>query len=274
MAAGWRDLMRRRSLCGLAAGIAGGGLIPAILLRRQAAAQEPAWIEANINGLHYEVLLPEPYDAARRYPVVLYLHQLAMGTYREGLLRQVNAWFRAPAFRSRHPCIVVVPMLDQTNDPDGRLINFGGKRDGHFGEDSTIAALKQVIDRYSADPDRLYVTGNSLGGMGTWQMLLAYNVQTGGAGHLFAAGLPLAGAHRTADPDEAARILRHVPIWAIHGATDHEVSPDWDRTMAKLLSGSPTFRYTEDARLGHDVWDSYYTRTDVWDWLFAQAAKR
>lgn len=263
--------MRRRSVVvfGLAAA-AGLREIFVGLRGHSAAAQTTDWVGADVNGMHYKMLLPLGYDGKQRFPVVLYLHQLDMGTYPEGLLKQVNAWFDVPAFRARHPCIVVVPMLDQSNDRGGRLLNFGGKREGHVGEENTIAALKEVTGRYSVDPERIYVTGNSMGGMGAWQMLLDYNVQTGAKGHIFAAGLPLAGANRTADPAEAARTLAHVPIWAIHGARDKEVSLDWDRAMARLLSGQPTFRYTEDPAFGHDVWDTYYRRADVWDWLFAQ----
>jgi predicted peptidase len=148
--------------------------------------------------------------------------------------------------------------------------NFGGKQQGHAWEDATLAALKHVMGQYSVDPARIYVTGNSLGGMGTWDMLLSYNAQTGSEAHIFAAGMPLAGRHQTANPVEAARVLRHLPIWVFHGAQDREVSLDWDRSMARLLSGGPTFHYTEDPGLAHDVWDRYYTRPDVWDWLFAQ----
>jgi predicted peptidase len=111
-----------------------------------------------------------------------------------------------------------------------------------------------------------------MGAMGVWNMLLDDNAQTGPKGHIFAAGLPLAGRDQTANPVEAANALRNVPIWAIHGGQDPEVSPDWDRAIAHLLSNSVTFRYTEDPELKHDVWDSYYTRPEVWDWLFAQRA--
>jgi len=240
----------------------------------QAVAQTGEWIGADVNGMHYEVLLPEAYDAARRYPVVLYLHQLDMGDDPQGLLKQVNAWFNTSAFRTRHPCIVVMPLLDQTADKSGRLINFGGAHQGHVGEDNAIAALKQVMDHYPVDLERVYVTGNSMGGMGTWQMLLAYNTLTGSKEHIFAAGLPLAGTHQAADPVKAAQVLRKVPIWAIHGSADPLVSPNWDRTMARLLSRSRTFRYTEDPTLGHDVWDRYYTRPAVLDWLFAQGGSK
>jgi predicted peptidase len=266
--------MRRRSVLQVCVQLAAGpGAMMGLGVSREATAQSADWVRENINGMHYEVLLPGGYDTSRRYPVVLYLHQLDMGNYPDALRKQVDAWFNTPAFRSRHPCIVVMPMLDQTKDLPGRTVNFGGKRDGHIGEDNAIAALRQVLSRYSVDTGRIYVTGNSMGGIGTWQMLLDYNAQTGSKGHIFVAGMPLAGAQRTADPAPAAKALRHVPIWAIHGAQDHEVSLDWDRAMARLLSTSPSFRYTEDPAAGHEVWDSYYPRQDVWDWLFSHGAK-
>lgn len=235
-----------------------------------ALAQPTDWTDAEVNGMRYKILPPRAYNAGRKYPVVLYLHQLDMGDYPQGLLKQVNAWFNTASFRTRHACIVVMPLLDQTTDKSGRQINFGGAREGHAGEDNAIAALRQVTDHDSVDRARIYVTGNSMGGMGTWQLLLAYNRLTGTKGRIFAAGLPLAGTHQTADPAQAARLLTQVPIWAIHGAGDTVVSPNWDRTMARLLTRHPTFRYTEDPTLGHDVWDRYYTRPAVWDWLFAQ----
>jgi predicted peptidase len=241
-------------------------------VRQGIMAAPSAWSAHDLDGLHYEVLLPEHYDPERAYPAVLYLHQLDMGDFHEGLRKQVDGWFNTTAFRSAHPCIVVVPMLDQKSDPHGREVNFGGKATGRFGEEATIAALQQVMHQYRVDPHSIYVTGNSMGGMGAWDMLLAYNAFNGDRGRIFAAGMPLAGRHRTTDPVQAAKILRQVPVWAIHGGRDKEVSPDWDRTMAKLLSGSPTFRYTEAPDLGHDVWDTFYIRQDVWDWLFAQTS--
>ncbi|WP_428483890.1 alpha/beta hydrolase-fold protein [Rhodopila sp.] len=263
-------LPRRRLLLGVTAIIMSVGVMFTVALRKKAAATPTMdWINETIDGLHYAVLLPANYKSTKHYPVVLYLHQYDMGNYRNGLLKQVEAWFGTSAFRTRHLAIIIVPMLDQIKDPKA---NFGGKHTGHAWKDATIAALKHVLEQYSADPARIYVTGNSMGGMGTWDMLLSYNARIGSNDHFFAAGMPLAGRHQTANPVEAARVLRQVPIWAIHGAQDAEVSPEWDRTMAKLLSDSPTFRYTEDPGLRHDVWDSYYMRTDVWDWLFAQSS--
>src|SRR3954452_14869721 len=57
------------------------------------------WVRGSANGLRYEVSLPDHYDPAERYPVLLYLHQANMGSYRKGLLRQVDAWFGKAGFR-------------------------------------------------------------------------------------------------------------------------------------------------------------------------------
>lgn len=240
----------------------------------RARAEPPGWTEHKVEGMRYDVLLPANYDPARHYPVVLYLHQLGMGSWPAGLHKEIDPWFEAETFRAKHPAIVIVPILDQSSDPHGRTINFGGKKTGGGGEQTSIAALKEVMARHATDPTRIYVTGNSMGGMGTWAMLLDYNAYTGTKEHIFAAGMPLAGLDRVVEPAEAAKALRPVPIWAIHGGKDPEVPLDWDRTMAELMRGNPNYRYTEDPKLAHDVWDKYYREDRVWDWLFSQSAPR
>jgi predicted peptidase len=263
-------MRRRRLLRGLAMGAAGLGAIPLALAWRRPTAETTSWITRAVNGMRYDVLLPAHHDPAQRYPMMLYLHQLDMGNWPDGLRQQAGAWFDIEPFRWRHACIVVMPMLDQSNDPGGVEVNFGGKGRPSTGEDNAIAALRLVADCYLIDCRRIYVTGNSMGGMGAWQMLIDYNDRTGRAGRLFAAGMPLAGRNHTIDPADAAQALQDVPIWAFHGARDREVSPEWDRTMARLLAGRKTFRYTEVADAGHEVWNRVYARPEVWDWLFAQ----
>lgn len=230
------------------------------------------WTTATLNGMEYNVLLPENYDPNVAYPVVLFLHQLANAVNMPG---QPDVWFNDPAFRAAHPAIVVVPELDQSADYSGQTVNWGGVSPNVTdGENKAIAVLKKVLADHKHDPGRIYVTGDSMGGIGTWEMMIDYNAQTGQLGKIFAAGLPLAGAdyeHGYPDPDPAIiEALRNVPIWAIHGAQDGQVPLEWDRAMAAALAGSPTFKYTEDPALGHDVWDDWYAKPEVWSWLFAQ----
>jgi dienelactone hydrolase len=234
------------------------------------------WIVASINGMQYMVLLPDGYDSAVKYPTTLYLHQLDNGSFGPApLQQQIDPWFNTQSFRSAHPSIIVAPLLDQAADMSGQTINFGGvSTQDTVGETNAVAALKQVMGQYSVDPSRVYVTGNSMGGIGTWDMLVKYNAYTGTEGKIFAAGLPLAGADYGQDPTQAAESLRNVPIWAIHGAGDGQVPLSWDQSLyaAEQASGG-LMKYTQDANLGHDVWDTYYPQAgsgSPLSWLYSQ----
>lgn len=237
------------------------------------------WIVQSINGMQYEVLLPANYDPTIKYPTVLYLHQLDMGDWPAGLLQEVNPWFNNTTFRTDHPSIVVMPLLDQTADTSGGTINFGGVGTADSaGEVNAIAALQQVMAQYSSDPTRVYVTGNSMGGIGTEDMIIKYNAYTGTEGKIFAAGLSLAGAdYGQGYPQPSGSVvaaLKNVPFWAIHGGQDTTVPLTWDQNLyaAEQASGGDMI-YTQDNSLGHDVWDTYYPQTGAGSplgWLFSQ----
>src|SRR5258708_3440761 len=98
------------------------------------------WITQTINGMQYEGLLPANYNPNVKYSTVLYLHQLDMGNAPSGLLAEVNPWFNSTTFRTDYPAIIVMPLLDQTADPSGETINWGGVSTADStGEDNAIA---------------------------------------------------------------------------------------------------------------------------------------
>ena len=251
----------------------------------QTAASQPAapgnWSVQSINGMQYMVLLPANYDPSIKYSTVLYLHQLDQGTYGpQNLQDQINAWFNTSTFRTDYPSIIVAPLLDQSADLSGQTINFGGVDTADSaGEDNAIAALKQVMSQYSSDPSRIYVTGNSMGGIGTEDMIIKYNAYTGTEGRIFAAGLSLAGAdygQGYPQPNQSVVTgLKNVPFWAIHGGQDGQVPLAWDQNLyaAEQAIGGD-MKYTQDNSLGHDVWDTYYPQTGAGSplgWLFSQS---
>jgi predicted peptidase len=268
-------------------------LIAPIAARAQQAAAKPdiadqntaaivgaPWQSMPINGMTIDLLLPQDYSPQKKYPVILYLHQLDMGNWPAGLLQEVDPWFLAPEFRKDYQALIIMPMLDQTNT-SGMRVNFGGASSADQpGQDNAIAAVRQVMSKYSIDRHRIYVTGNSMGGIGSWDVMVKYNASNGTNGRIFAAGMPLAGAifymGRPTPDLSVINQLRRVPIWAIHGANDNQVPLFWDQAMAKALAGSKTFHYTEDPNLAHDVWDTYYALpkgATTWDWLFAQRSR-
>ena len=230
--------------------------------------------------MQYEVLLPANYNPSIEYSTTLYLHQLDMGTDVPGLLAEVDPWFNTVAFRSANPTIIVMPLLDQTADPSGQTINFGGVSTADStGEMNAIAALKRVMAQYSTDPTRTYVTGNSMGGIGTEDMLIKYNAYTGTEGKIFTAGLALAGAdYGQGYPQPDASVvtaLKNVPFWAIHGGQDTTVPLAFDQNLyaAEQAIGGD-MKYTRNNSLGHDVWGTYYTQTGASSplgWLYSQS---
>jgi predicted peptidase len=128
---------------------------------------------------------------------------------------------------------------------------------------TALRLLAWLQTKYPVDPHRLLVTGLSMGGYGTWDIMARHPT-------LFAGALALCGG---GDPTQAAA-MRDVPIWAFHGDHDPAVPVRGSRLMIQALreaGGSP--RYTEVAGHGHDVWTIAYRDVEVVRWLLAQRRK-
>jgi predicted peptidase len=126
----------------------------------------------------------------------------------------------------------------------------------------TLPALAQLLDHAQAvfpvDPDRVYVTGYSMGGHGTWLLATAYPRR-------FAALAPVAGA---GNPQEAAHKLRHLPIWIFHGVRDEVVPFSYGQSMAQALqTAGGTVKTTFYPDRGHDIWDKPYQGSELYDWF-------
>jgi dienelactone hydrolase len=212
----------------------------------------------------YEVLLPPHYDPAQPYPLLLFLHQLDMGSDPKDLLAEFTPALQA--MQDRHPSIVVMPLLDQSADRSGQTVNFGGVSGSTEGEQQAVAALRQVQAAYKVNSAQVYVTGASMGGQGADQMMVDYGPNS--AHPIFAAALTMAGTMINEPPAQAAQKLGAAPIIAVHGSQDGQNLPGWDQKMADL---DPSFHLTMVQGAGHDVWDgqSGYTNGAVWDQLFS-----
>lgn len=120
----------------------------------------------------------------------------------------------------------------------------------------------QVLCDPRANPDRVYVTGLSMGGFGTWVMAAEYP-------GLFAAAAPVCGG---GNPAMAER-LAALPIWAVHGAADDVVPVERSREMVNAIrAAGGNMRYTELPGVGHGSWTAAYADSDgVIPWLLRQA---
>jgi hypothetical protein len=124
----------------------------------------------------------------------------------------------------------------------------------------TLDVLAQLRKEFNVDEKRLYVTGLSMGGYGTWDVI-ARNPT------LFAAAVPFCGG-----ADEAtAPVIKDIPIWCFHGGADPTVPTERSRNMIKALKdagGNP--KYTEYPGVGHNSWDKAYSEPELPKWMFAQ----
>jgi predicted peptidase len=227
---------------------------------------------ADGNGVvefRYRLLHPEPTggdgQAGNRYPLVLFLHGAGeRGNDNAKQLKYLPAWLADPALRRRHPCFVLAPQCRM----DERWVDVSWADSKSTPQAATptvdlaaaIRALEETISREQVDRDRIYLTGLSMGGYGTWDLATRMPDQ-------FAAILPVCGG---GDDGVATRIAA-LPIWCFHGDADTAVPVERSRSMiaaVRAAGGRPV--YSELAGVGHDSWTPAYRDGFVLDWLFSQ----
>ena len=121
--------------------------------------------------------------------------------------------------------------------------------------ESILEFIEQIKAEYNIDPDRVYLTGLSMGGYGTWYTAMARP-------DMFAAIAPVCGGGMAWN----AGVLK-MPVWAFHGAEDKLVSTTQsDEMVAKLESLGADVRYSRVEGVGHNVWVNAYTE-ELIDWL-------
>jgi predicted peptidase len=134
---------------------------------------------------------------------------------------------------------------------------------GSADADRALAILDEVAKEYKVDPQRVYLTGLSMGGFGTWSLAAKDPGR-------WAAIAPICGG---GNPNDAAKI-KDLPCWCFHGGADPVVPPSRSRVMMKALwdaGGHPN--YTEYPGVGHNSWDKAYATADLYEWLLAQRRK-
>ncbi|MEP6470966.1 MAG: PHB depolymerase family esterase [Acidobacteriota bacterium] len=217
--------------------------------------------------LPYLVYVPRDYDAARRWPLVLFLHgQGESGTdgWRQLLQGLPPALFAAP---ERWPAIVLLP---QKPDSDREWESY---------EKALLALVDRARRTWAIDPERVILTGLSQGGHGSWVL---------GARHpdVWAAVGPVCGYAAARRRDAAGRIpadafggtaadlakpLASTPVWAFHGAIDDVVPvAETEAMIAALRAAGGTPRVTIVPKVGHGVWSRAYEDPEFAAWLIAQ----
>jgi predicted peptidase len=216
----------------------------------------------------YRLLAPAKIEPGRKYPLVVFLHGAGeRGNDNVLQLKYLPARLAVTAARERHPCFVLAPQCRM--DERWVDVSWAEKTSTPQAAEPTtdlravMAMLEAVLNDEAIDLDRVYLTGISMGGFGTWDLASRMPDR-------FAAILPICGG---GDERTAARIAG-IPTWVAHGDADKAVPVERSRSMVKAIEaagGRP--KYVEMPGVGHDAWTPIYRDPAVLDWLFAQRRK-
>jgi predicted peptidase len=191
----------------------------------------------------YLLYLPKDYaDSTAKWPLLLFLH----GTGGRGESLEIIRRRYGP------------PKLTEAGK-DFRLIIVSPQCPTGQGWSTDVLdlVLKDVVRRYRVDEDRIYVTGLSMGGYGTWAMAFAYPER-------FAAIAPICGG---GEPEQAHRI-KHLPVWVFHGAKDTNVPIKESRAMVDALQRvGGNVKFTIYPEADHDSWTETYNNAALYEWF-------
>jgi predicted peptidase len=217
----------------------------------------------------YRLLIPEGSTAGAKHPLVILFHGSGeRGSDNTKQLSNGVERFAQPDARSRYPGFVLVPQCP--THLDGQPIMWTGEREKMHSLklapepapplQTALELLFMIQKKYPVDPDRIYITGISMGGFATWEALIRHPQD-------FAAAIPVCGGGDVSFADR----IKQVPIWAFHGAEDPVVPVICSRSMIETLEeGGGNPRYTEYPGVGHNSWDRAYAEPELLSWLFSQ----
>ena len=201
----------------------------------------------------------------KRLPLVIFLHGAGeRGNDNEKQLTHVAEIFTDPETQEQFPAYVIAPQCAENHrwvEVDWNLTEHDMPRNISKYAGLTMDLVDWMIEGLPIDTNRIYITGLSMGGYATWDLIARFPDK-------FAAAVPVCGG---GDVKQASKIS-HIPIWAFHGAKDKVVVPERSRSMVKAIKaagGNP--KYTEYPKLGHFSWDAAYGETELLPWLFSQS---
>ena len=228
-----------------------------VILSSQVRAEEPAPgkqvaqqfatkdTDGNETTIHYWLYLPKSHDGKTKLPLLLFLH----GAGERGDDLEVVKKHGPPKLcegQADWPFITVSPQCAKEKRWDA-------------------AVLAKLVDHIAAsqqgDEKRLYVTGLSMGGSGTWSIIAANPDK-------FAAAVPMCGRGDAA----AAEKMVALPIWVFHGAKDTGSPLTLSQTMVDAIkqAGGEKVKLTIDPDAGHDCWTKAYADPALYRWLLEQ----
>ena len=191
------------------------------------------------------VYLPADYekDAAKRWPLLVFLH--GAGERGDDLSRvKIHGPAKHASQGRDFPFIILAPQCPENQWWDIEALKV---------------LLDSFLDQHRVDRQRIYLTGLSMGGYGTWSWAIDQPER-------FAAIAPICGG---GTPHLAAR-LKSVPVWAFHGGKDPVINPEESQRMVRAVTdagGNARLTIYPDAT--HDSWSITYENQELFDWLLS-----
>lgn len=217
------------------------------------------------NGsISYLLYLPKQYDAGsagpaqsgsqQRWPLMLFLHGRGES---DGPLSVVKKW--GPPYFIDHGVDYKYIVVSPQCPPAPKSWPQPGE------QVLLVALLDHLTNAFHVDTDRIYLTGLSMGGFGSWRLAADHP-------ELFAAVVPICGGGNPGDAEK----LKNLPIWVWHGAADPVVPVQRSIEMVQAIksAGSTTIRLTTLEGIGHASWQAAYASPDLYSWLDHQAASK
>ncbi len=230
-----------------------------------------------INGkdtLRYRILYPENYRKRKAYPLIVFLHGSGeRGRDNEAQLLHGGDMFISERNRKNFKAIVLFPQCPK-DSVWSRFARNGSTNERRYlhAEPPPVPQIlvKKLMDSLTenriVDKKKVYLGGLSLGGYGTYDMMMRYP-------DYFAAAFPICGA---TDIPHFLETAPGIPIWIFHGALDKIVPPNSDRElfMALRTRNVKSVFYTEYPEAGHNSWDAAFAEPKLLPWLFMQKNKK
>ena len=221
--------------------------------------------------LNYRLLLPKKIKKNGKYPLHLFLHGIGeRGNDNKKQLKYIAGLFINQRNRNYYKSFGVFPQCPDNDSWSTRKIieSKNGMNRKFYENKKPTKALDLVIklmDSFSkvknVNQNKIYVTGLSNGGMGTFEMLYRRP-------NMFAAGVPICGG---ANPKTAKLFAKSTPVWIFHGAKDDVVHPLYSINMVEAIikaGGKPKFTMYDN--VNHDSWINAFKEKDFFKWIYSQ----
>ena len=216
-------------------------------------------------SLPYRIYVPSSYDSTKDYPVVLVLHGAGErgNDNKSQLKNMISEMFNqesSPYLES----IIICPQCPANEQWVDTPWADGNYSIDDVAESSELIAVMDILndvkEAFSTNENRYYVMGLSMGGFGTWDLIMRHT-------DVFAAAVCLCGG---GDPSQAGNLV-NMPIWAIHGTSDTSVPYAGTQEMCQAIieAGGTNCKF-DSPNCGHDVWKEAGKNTEISKWLFEQ----